>query len=297
MYPKNSASPPRLAVGAVVDISTGAVQTSGVTVSVIPQGGTEAAGLGTVAYSTGGIVEYTPTQAETNYDAFIVTAYKTSCLPAAITIVTTASAVAGYAALDWSLINAPTTSQNLSGTTISTSQAVASVSGAVGSVTGAVGSVTGNVGGNVAGSVASVTGAVGSVTGNVGGNVVGSVASVAGSVGSVTGNVGGNVVGSVASVTNPVAITSNIKANTTGQYLSFTMTDSTNHNPDPGLTVAGQVSINGTAFVSVTGTISAIGSGDYVLALSAADCNGKACLYRFTATGADDLNLLVITQP
>lgn len=51
----------------------------------------------------------------------------------------------GYQALDWGHIKAPTTSQNLSGTTISTSQVAASVTGAVGSVTGAVGSVTSGV--------------------------------------------------------------------------------------------------------------------------------------------------------
>jgi len=66
----------------------------------------------------------------------------------------------GEAGLDWANVGSPTTSLNLSGTTISTSQAVASVSGAVGSVTGSVGgsvaSVTGNVGGNVAGSIGSV---------------------------------------------------------------------------------------------------------------------------------------------
>lgn len=54
--------------------------------------------------------------------------------------------VAGYVGIDWSAINAPTTTVNLSGTTISTAQAIASVSGAVGSVTGAVGSVAGAVG-------------------------------------------------------------------------------------------------------------------------------------------------------
>lgn len=106
--------------------------------------------------------------------------------------------VNGNAGIDWNNIDAPTTAQGLTGTTISTTQAVASVSGAVGSVTGAVGSVTG---------------AVGSVTGNVGGNVTGSVGSVAGAVasvtgavGSVTGNVGGNVTGSVGSVAAAVTV-------------------------------------------------------------------------------------------
>lgn len=72
----------------------------------------------------------------------------------------------GQAGIDWANLGGASTTNNLSGTTISTvTNSVGSVTGAVGSVTGAVGSVTGNVGGNVIGSVASVTGAVGSVTG------------------------------------------------------------------------------------------------------------------------------------
>lgn len=51
----------------------------------------------------------------------------------------------GEAGIDWANVGAPTTALNLSGTSISTSQAVASVTGAVGSVTGAVGSVTAGV--------------------------------------------------------------------------------------------------------------------------------------------------------
>lgn len=116
------------------------------------------------------------------------------------------------------------------------------------------------------------------------------------SIGSVTGNIGGNVVGSVASVTNPVAVTSNIKKNSASR-LSFTMTDSTNHAPDPGLTVAGQVSIDGAAFVPLTNAVSAIANGDYTVVLAAADTNGNTLIFRFTATGADDLNIMAFTQP
>lgn len=131
----------------------------------------------------------------------------------------TASAGAvGYVGIDWSAVNAPTTTNNLSGTTISTSQAIASVSGAVGSVTGAVGSVTGNVGGNV-------TGTVGSVSGNVGGNVVGSVASVAGNVSGSVASVVGNVGGSVASVVGAVgSVSGNIGGNVTGSVGSVLAT-------------------------------------------------------------------------
>jgi hypothetical protein len=72
---------------------------------------------------------------------------------------------AGNAGIDWANVSSPTTTLNLSATTISTGQTITSVSGSVGSVTG-------NVSGNV-------TGSVGSVTGNVSGNVTGSVGSVA----------------------------------------------------------------------------------------------------------------------
>lgn len=68
---------------------------------------------------------------------------------------TLSAGTAGYVGIDWSAVNAPTTTLNLSGTTISTSQAVASVAGAVGSVTG-----------NVGGSVASVTAGVTVTTNN-----------------------------------------------------------------------------------------------------------------------------------
>lgn len=95
MYPKNSATPPEIAIGAVVQISDGAVQSSGCSVSVKPLGGSPSAGSGTVAYGTGGTVLYTPTQAETNYASFVVEAYKTGCVPVAMTIVTTASSTAG----------------------------------------------------------------------------------------------------------------------------------------------------------------------------------------------------------
>ena len=119
MYPRNAASPERIAVGAVVNITTGAVQTSGVSISVRGQGGTSGAGGGTIAYDNG-IVEYTPLQAETNYTSFVVIAYASGCIPVSQTIVTSASATAGYAGTDQSVIANPTASVNLSGTTVGT---------------------------------------------------------------------------------------------------------------------------------------------------------------------------------
>ena len=96
MYPRNAASPERIAVGAVVQISDGAVQGSAVTITVRGQGGAEGAGGGTTAYgATGVIVYYTPTQAETDFTSFVVIASKAGCIPVAQTIVTTASSVPG----------------------------------------------------------------------------------------------------------------------------------------------------------------------------------------------------------
>jgi hypothetical protein len=115
----------------VVQISDGAVQTAGVAVKVIPQGGSEASGAGTVAYSADGAVLYTPTQGETDYVAVVFVASKTGCIPATVTVVTSASATAGYAGVDWSKITEATTAVALTGTTINTSQVVASVTNRV----------------------------------------------------------------------------------------------------------------------------------------------------------------------
>ena len=88
MYQRNKVSPDPIAIGAVVQISDGAVQTSGVTVRIKPVGVAEADGAGTTAYSTDGVVYYTPTQAETDYSSFILIAKKTGCLPASVTVTT-----------------------------------------------------------------------------------------------------------------------------------------------------------------------------------------------------------------
>ena len=97
MYPKNAASPPTIAIGALINVSTGAVTTTGASVTVTPQGGSETAGGGTLAcLGTSGIWQYTPTQAETNYTAFTVAVYESGCIPVAVTVVTSANSTAGY---------------------------------------------------------------------------------------------------------------------------------------------------------------------------------------------------------
>lgn len=96
MYPRNAASPPRIAVGAVIQTSDGAVQSTGVSIVVRAEGGSETAGGGTTSYgASSSVVYYVPTQSETNYTAFVVTAYKTGCIPVSVTIITSATATAG----------------------------------------------------------------------------------------------------------------------------------------------------------------------------------------------------------
>jgi hypothetical protein len=99
MYARNHATPEKIAIGPVVQISDGAVQTTGCTVRIIPDGVAEGDGGGPTAYSTDGVVLYTPTQAETNYTSFLLIAKKTGCIPASITVVTTASATPGNVVL------------------------------------------------------------------------------------------------------------------------------------------------------------------------------------------------------
>lgn len=94
-------------------------------VVVRAEGGSETAGGGTISYGgSSNIVYYAPTQAETNYTAFVVVAYKTGCIPVSQTVVTSASATAGYAGVDWGVLTNKTTTNALTGTTIATTQQV-----------------------------------------------------------------------------------------------------------------------------------------------------------------------------
>lgn len=94
-----------------------------------------------------------------------------------------------------------------------------------------------------------------------------------------------------------VATTSNIKKNTAKSGFMFVMTDSTTHAPKTGLTVAATRSLDGGAFSSCTNAVSEVATGTYVINLSAADTNGDHVMLRFTATGADDVNIEIVTQP
>ena len=94
MYARNNASPRPITIGAVVQISDGAVQTTGVSVKVRKDAGAWGAGAGTLAVEEG-VWSYTPTQGETDCDALQIIVYKTSCIPNSMEVVFTDSSEFG----------------------------------------------------------------------------------------------------------------------------------------------------------------------------------------------------------
>lgn len=106
-----------------------------------------------------------------------------------------------------------------------------------------------------------------------------------------------SVTGAVGSVTAPVTITSNVKKNAALSGFPFVMTDSTNHAPAAGLTVTATRSLDGGAFSACANAPAGVANGSYKIDLAAADTNGNTITLRFTATGADDLFVTIVTQP
>jgi hypothetical protein len=118
-YPRNAASPPIVAVGAIYLIADGTIQTSGASVRVKTGSGAWATGAGALACDTdSGIWTYVPTQGETNAESFIVAIYKSACTSQHQTVATSASATAGYAGVDWGKIADKTATVALTNTTI-----------------------------------------------------------------------------------------------------------------------------------------------------------------------------------
>lgn len=124
--------------GAVWDITLASHLTGGTTGAAL-----NAAGAAGDPWSTSLPGSYTSGQAGyilgTNLDALVSSRLAPTTSGRTLDVTAT-----GEAGIDWGNIGSPTTSVNLSGTTISTSQAVASVSGSVGSVTSGVTVTTNN---------------------------------------------------------------------------------------------------------------------------------------------------------
>lgn len=118
-YARNNTTPRPILIGTIAQISDGAVQTTGVSVKVSKDGGAYAAGAGTTAVEEGEW-SYTPSQGETDCETLRVILYKTACYSRSQQVVFSASASFGHIGTDQSKIANPTSTVNLSNTTIKT---------------------------------------------------------------------------------------------------------------------------------------------------------------------------------
>ncbi|MFO1268559.1 MAG: hypothetical protein U1F25_13690 [Rubrivivax sp.] len=76
----------------------------------------------------------------------------------------------------------------------------------------------------------------------------------------------------------------------------FEMTDSTTHLPATGLTVSAAVRKDGGSSAALADSVTELANGLYEVDLSASEMDGKTVALRFTATGADALNITLITE-
>jgi hypothetical protein len=108
----------------------------------------------------------------------------------------------------------------------------------------------------------------------------------------------GTGTGQISLSSGRVAVQSNTQKNAAAT-INFAMTDSTNHNPATGKTVAVSVSIDGSlTFNAATNTpATEVGNGTYKITLTAAEMNGNEITVRATGTGCDDRLIVIITDP
>lgn len=87
-----------------------------------------------------------------------------------------------------------------------------------------------------------------------------------------------------------------VKKNTALSNFTFVMYDSTDHvTPKTGLTLTSTRSIDGAAFGACANAASEVANGVYKINLSAADLNGDVITLKFTATGADQTTITILT--
>jgi hypothetical protein len=100
------------------------------------------------------------------------------------------------------------------------------------------------------------------------------------------------------STSGRIEVQSGYTKNTAYNNFSILMVSSTDHvTPKTGLTVASQRSIDGGAFVNTTNSVTELGSGVYLLNLSAADLNGDSIMLKFSAANADTRFISIRTTP
>lgn len=95
--------------------------------------------------------------------------------------------------------------------------------------------------------------------------------------------------------TGRINITGNLRQNQPCAAFPFAMT--TSGIPKTGLAVTAQRSLGGAGFSPCANAPTELGNGIYVINLSAADLNAPTVILRFTASGADDNDIFLVTQP
>lgn len=89
-----------------------------------------------------------------------------------------------------------------------------------------------------------------------------------------------------------------VKKNTAFTAFPFFLVQNSDHvSPATGKTPSGFVSKDGGAFVALTNSPAEIGNGWYKVTLTAAELNADVVILRFTATGADDRSIPILTKP
>ena len=105
------------------------------------------------------------------------------------------------------------------------------------------------------------------------------------------GGINANISGSVGSL-----LTVRPKKNTGFDNFMFPMFDATTKNPKTGLTVTAERAIDGNPFAPCSASAVELSNGVYRVSLSASDLNGNKIMLRFSAPGADDQLVEIITQ-
>ncbi len=106
----------------------------------------------------------------------------------------------------------------------------------------------------------------------------------------------GTGTGQVSLSSGLVKVQISTKINTALNGFTFLMVDTAGI-PRTGLTVTAQRSLDGSAFSSCANAVSEISNGFYKIDLATTDMNGVLVMLRFTATGAQDKPILIITTP
>ena len=88
-----------------------------------------------------------------------------------------------------------------------------------------------------------------------------------------------------------------IKKNTNLNNFEFLMILTDHVTAGTGLTIVAQRSIDGGSFASCANSATEVANGIYKINLASTDLNGAIITLRFSATGADDRFITIITQP